>query len=768
MKHLQLLLVACLLTFAVKAQETKHIEGFVFSELSGRPLSEATVYIAEDTLQHTTDHFGYFNLIVSNHLAKIVVERDGYETNSITINADSVNTVNIYLEPLYNTEFTIFTPTSVSNQMVTDVYTGKHVIDRVELDNIPYIFSEPDLVKSLQIQPGVDFALAGYSNMTVRGGGLGQNQMLLDGAPIYSTGHWGGFISNFHPEMLEDVTLYKSAFPARFGGKLASVVDLESYRGNADEAEVKLAVSPAIANLNVGVPIGNGNSISFGLRRSYIDALIQLGGQAFFYRDFMAGLHLNVGEKNSLDISFYNLKDKFRFSGSEIDDSTGLTSLDFAFDFELVNHTISTRFNHVLSSKRKAQYTFYFTNYGNILALDETDFTAPPGSNAISEFRARFSNGEVGANVDFEQRLTKKTLLRYGLQNRLHINNSGSLVERRFDINRNLLTDNQFGDTIRQTALEIAAYIEDEVQVDDRIKLNAGLRTTLYNYKDFTGFYVEPRLSARYQLTTNSSFKLAYSRMNQFFHMYNPDGSATDNLIVWLPATETLKPQGSNIFSAAYTTTNGKGLRFLSEAYYKTLSNQPIYYAADWFDRTDVDANALVGTGSVMGWENSIKYANENQLFYASATIARARRTYDELNRGESFPFDYDRTFTGKAGFVQNIENFIFSLNGVYATGNPFTLPTAKYRDIFGDIVLGYDQINNYRANRHARVDMRFEWFFSDEVQSLELMIYNLLGTRNTDTVLSRRDENTTTYKYTAYVQSGFSLLPFITYRLRI
>ena len=779
----------------IQAQTEHHFSGFVTSETTDNSLSNLRVWIPVDSIESATNAFGFFNLITSKDSFTAYMEKPGYErremqvvfqengatlvvpifrnpglsTKLLRFDADENGNFNLNLVPIFNTEFTHYTPSSSTNHEITDVESDKIVMTKAELDALPFIFSEPDVSKALQVNAGVEFASDGYSDMTVRGGGLGQNQILLNGAPVYSLGHFEGYISNFSSATAEEVVLYKAAFPARFGGRLSSVMDVKSTAGNAQEAEADIAISPVLGNFKVGLPLGNGNSLGITFRRSYIDLLLDVADQELFYRDFSGKLDLNLNPKNKLTLSYYSLKDKIKVSGSEFNDTnTSVKELDFTFDITVKNQTTSADWLHIFDKKTTATFTAYYTNYSNGITLSETDYTAPIGSNAISDYTVRFSAGEVGAQADFEHRKNKKVVLRYGLQNRLHLNNSGSLVDKRYTIDGDLITDDQYGDTVIQTGIETSLYIEDEYTYNDKLAFNAGMRATVYSYHNFTRVYPEPRFSGRYLVSPTSSVKFSYSRMHQFMHLYNTDGTATDNFVVYLPASEKLKPQTSDIISLGYHTKPGKRTRFSSEAYYKILSNQPIFYAADLFDRDDMEANSLVGDGAVIGIENSFKYVGDNTIFWASATFSNATRKYAELNRGESFSFDYDRRVIGKIGYIVNLENFVFSVIGVGATGNPFTLPTSKYRDLDGDVVLAYDEINNYRSTYHARLDAKFEWHFSDEVQSLELSVYNLLGTRNVQSIFSERDDTTTNYKYTAYTRSSYSFLPFLTYRVNI
>lgn len=750
--------------------QTEHqIQGYVVSNWSSKPLTEAIIICYTDSVETYTNSQGYFNLTVSSDSVEIIVNRSGFKQKSFIIKGeDFEETQLLRVSPIENYEFTFFTPPSIAD--LAEVYSiepDKIVLDRTELDDLPFFLSEPDIIKSLQAQPGVNFANDGFSDFTVRGGGLGQNLVLLDGSPVYSLGHFAGFVSNFGSWMAEDVSFYKAAFPARYGGRLASVTDIQSYSGNGEEVFVHAAISPILGSLNLGFPIDKkGSSLGLNFRRSYLE-IFDFPNFNISYADFNAKLNLVINEKDRLSVSLFTMHDRYFFSGSDIDTAAN-TNVSYSIDLGLRNNTMSAKYSHIKSKRALWSLSAYYTNYNNGISFDETDLNALPGSNAISEYQVKFSSGEIGVNAEVEYAKSKKWLIRYGLQNKVHLINQGSLIQRRYDIVRQLLSNDQFGDTVLQKPIDISAYVENEYEFSKKLKFNAGLRATYYKYKDFGNFYPEPRISGRYLLNSTSSVRFSYARLNQFVHLYNTGGIATGDYISWLPATEYLKPQGSHIVTLSWLNAKSKNLRVKSEFYFKALSNQPIFYSADLFDRSDIEANSLNGTGKVIGWENSLKYTDDNTVFYLSATVSNANRKYETLNRGESFAFDYDRRFVAKGGFIFNLEEFILSANAIFATGNPFTLPTSKYRDINGDVVLAYDEINNYRAVYHGRVDVKIEYFFDDDIQSLEFMIYNMLGTPNVSSIYSERDSNSTNYKYIAYSSQSFTFFPFLTYKVRL
>ncbi len=758
----------CLLALHGLAQESRIFCGYVRSDLNAKTLANVRISVPTDSIETFSNSIGYFNLEVSSDTVTVFMERAGFHDLHHNFDRNNGDPFFIEMEPLENFEYNAFTPSSISNGLVYSPQSDQIIMDKTEARNLPFIFSEPDVVKALQIYPGVDFASDGYADMIVRGGGLGQNLMLLDGAPVYGLGHTIGFVSNFNTDMVDDITLYKAAFPARFGGRLASVTEVKSNAGNGKNATVHLAASPILANLNVGLPVDQrGSSLGFSIRRSYIDLLLNTNELDIVFRDFNTKLNLIISDKSSLTVSFFSLRDinKQSFTDS---DSLGNPILATDFSLSMRNRTTSARFNQIHNKRLIGAYTVYYTHFNNSILLEEQDFVQASGGAAFSDLDVNFSAGEIGASADYEYRKDKKSLIRFGLQNKIHQYNSGSLIQTSYDSMRKITDQDKFGDTVLRNGLEMALYVEDEYRFSDKLKVNIGVRNVFYSFNGFNKFYFEPRLQGRYLLNKKSSVKFSYTRVNQFTHLYNTDGDATDYFLIWLPASEKLKPEGSHIISLGYASKPTSNVQFLSEAYYKTLSNQPIFYSADLFDQTDIQANSLVGRGNAMGWENSIRYVDEESVYYISGTWSKTTRNYDDLNRGESFYFDYDRRLVGKAGFIYSSGNFIFSVSGVLATGNPYTLPTSKYRDIDGGIVLAYDEINNYRAYAHKRLDLKAEWFFSDGVQSLELMIYNMFGNRNINSIYSQRDSNSQNQRYIAYSTSSFVFLPFVTYRLRI
>lgn len=759
----------CLVGLQGMAQKSQYFSGYVRSEYSGEDLPNTLVSLVGDSIDILTNDHGFFNLAVNSDSITVRFERSGFETMTKTFVLSKLKeTQVIQLFRIENFEYTYFNPASVTDAFVRDVQSDRIQLDRTELEHVPFLLSEPDVIKSLQIRPGVEFATDGFSDLVVRGGGLSQNLLMVDGVPVYGLGHLFGFLSNFRSPMAQNVTMYKGAFPARYGGRLSSITNLQSNAGSSKGAKVDFAVSPILANLDFGLPLSeSGSSIGFGVRRSYLDVIFNLQDLDLFYRDFNTRLKLVLNDKATLNLSYFNIKDRYKI-GFQSTDSLNNVTLEEDFALELYNRVGSSTLTYKHNKRLTANYKVFYTHFGNSLNLQEHDFTAPAGSAEYSEYDANFTAGEIGLHADYEYRQSKASLWRFGIQNNLHQYNSGSLVRTTYDSVFNQLFKESYGDTVLQNGWETALYFENEHTFSKRFKVNAGLRTILYSYKGFTGFYPEPRLQGRYLVNSKSSVRFSYTRVNQFTHLYNTGGDATDDFIIWLPASEELKPEGSNIITLGYASRPDPKVQFLSEAYFKTLSNQPLFYSADIFNASDVVANSLTGKGRVYGWENSIRYVEDNVIIYASGTLMRSTRTYEALNRGERFSFDYDRRLIGKIGFIYNGTNVVLSAHGVLASGNPFTLPTSKYRDIDGQIILAYDEINNYRALPHNRIDMKAEWYFTDGQQSLELSIYNLLSRENVGSIYSKRDTSTTTGKYTAYQQSSFTILPFVTYRLRI
>jgi len=770
LKQLLFLILVGFISTNSLAQRGFALDGYVKDRATGDVISGARISISNRGTEAYSNRYGYYSISVPVQDAQVVVDYHGFVSDTLNLYVEDNVRHNFVLD--HHTVFgqTTFEVTTSSQSTTTDPLSSKIDVPVGTLQQIPYLFSENDVVKGLQMFPGVDFSTEGSSDLIVRGGEVGQNLMLFDGTPVYSQGHFTGYISNFNTGLINNIQLYKGAFPARYGGRVSSVIDITSVAGSDSSVMGSLTISPILANLNVGMPLDKkGSSIAINVRRSYIDILLSpaLGGNQFSFGDFHTKMKFNLSERDVFSISYFNLNDKLGVT-FESGDSSSNVLYDLAI--QEVNRTTTLRWNRNHNSQLFSSVSTSYTGFTHNQNQIENNLNPLPGNPARVHNDIKFYMGDVSANTDFEYNHSNKHFLRFGLQNTVHLFLPGKLNERVFSQTNILTSDENFGDTVLRKSAEIGLYIEDDWRVNDVLKINAGLRTVIYAHKDKFGVYPEPRISGRYMLDEKSSLKFSYMRANQFLHLYN-NGSTDLEVIVWIPATDVLKPANSNQLTFGYTSKIKKNMEWQADAYFKTLGNQLLFYTIDYFDQEVFERNAISGKGTAYGIENYLKVSTEELSAWLSYDLSVSKRTFEALNRGESFFHDYDRRHTFKGNFVLNLERWILSLNTIVSAGNPYTLPNAKYRDLDGRLILSYDEINNYRSNTYFRTDVRFQYFWGiyDEFNhSIELTLYNISGNKNASYIYSELDRDFPNQKYKALKESNFLVMPSISYKLTI
>lgn len=770
MKKSIFFIVLFALSFHVHAQYSFAIDGYIKDQNTGDAISGARVSIDKGGVETFTNRYGYYSISVPANQIVLTVEYQGFLTVRNTLNIEKDQQINFSLKHNLVDNLTNFESLVASQNVLTDPQSSKIDIPIGTLKQIPYLFSENDVVKGLQMFPGVAFGPDGTSDLFVRGGEAGQNLMLLDGTPVYSQGHFFGYISNFNTAVVNNIQIYKGAFPARYGGRISSVIDVTSNSGNSEEVRGSLTISPILANINISLPVDKkGSGLSFAGRRSYIDILLApaLGTDIIRFGDFQTKLDLKLNPKNSLTLSYYNLNDNINFTFDETDSNT---SLSYEFGLKDINRTATVRWNSNQSKRLFSSVSASYSGFKHLENIKETNLKPLPGNPTRVLNDVIFSMSDLSLNGDLEYNYSNKNFLRFGMQNIVHMFLPGLLTQEKRDNINTLMSHEKFGDSTVRKSMEIALYIEDEVRFDELLKVNFGYRNVIYAHSNKVAVYPEPRISGRQKIDSISSFKFSAMRVNQFVHLYN-NGSLESEVVVYIPADDVLKPEVSNQLSIGYARQIKSKVEWQWDAYYKTLDNQILFYNIDYFDKDAFSRNALIGKGTSYGLENFIKYNYLDFSAWFSYDISVSKRIFDDLNRGESFFYDYDRRHTFKTSFVMSFDQWIFSSNIVFASGNPFTLPNAKYRDIDGRLVLSYDEINNYRSKTYFRTDIKLQYFWGlseDFNHSFELTIYNLTANPNISNIYSELDRDFPNQKYRAMKVSNFLFMPSVSYKLTI
>ncbi|MBI1306091.1 MAG: TonB-dependent receptor plug domain-containing protein [Bacteroidetes bacterium] len=765
-RYFSLVVIMCLAGVAF-GQRHFTLDGYVVDKTTGDAISGARISINKRHTEAFSNRYGYFSVYVPTREIEVTVEFEGYFKNIFKLDIEGNVSQKIELEPIQTSDRPNV-PNSSSQNALSDPLSSKIDVPVNTLKEVPFLFSENDVVKGLQLLPGVDFGVNGTSDLIVRGGDVGQNLMLLDGTPVLSQGHYFGYISNFNTGIINNIQVYKGAATARYGGRVSSIIDITSSSGSKEDVEASVSINPILINLNIGVPLGeNGNSsATFNWRRSYIDILFGglISSDALSFGDIQTKYDFKLTDKDRLIVSYYQLKDKLGLS-FDATDSSGAT-----YDLSYVekNHTGSLRWNHIYSNTLFSSVSASYSGLTTSEKFVEHDNNPVAGAPARIENNANFYSGDLALNWDLEKNYSINHLLRFGSQNILHTFTPGKFSEVSYDLVNTVIKNVNYGYQSSLKAIELSQYIEDEWKVNEYTKINFGMRTTLYSHDGFTRFYPEPRIAGRRIIDSVSTFKFSFTRMNQYVHLFN-NGSTDGEIIAYLPANDRLKPQNSNQITIGYVRKINAHVQWMSDLYFKTLGNQVVFYSQ--FADDDLTQNSLVGKGKCYGFENWVKVNMNNLSIWLSYNLAVSNRTFDDLNRGQPFSFDFDRRNNFKYSMVFTQDRWILSMNIIALSGNPYTLPNAKYLDIDGRVVLSYDEINNYRSKAYFRSDIKLQYFwgyYDDKSHCIEFMVYNLTANPNISNIYSALDKTASNQKYSAYKESQFVFFPSVSYKLTI
>ncbi len=662
---------------------------------------------------------------------------------------------------------------------------GVEKISVKDVETIPVLFGEKDIMKTMQLLPGVKSAGEGNSGFYVRGGGADQNLILLDEAPVYNASHLLGFFSVFNSDALKDVKLYKGAAPAEFGGRLSSVMDIKMKEGNSKQFSASGGIGVISSRLTVEGPIvkDKGSFIVSG-RRTYVDQFLRfssnenLNASSLYFYDLNAKANYRIGEKDRIFISGYLGRDNFGFGEQ--------------FQFDWGNVTSTARWNHIYSSKLFGNATFIYSKYNYKIGFGVGDDTFEIGSE-IQDFNIK---------KDFSYYLNSNNTLKFGANVIHHTFRPGDI-----EIGEGL--GFSIDDIGVKHSVESAAYISNDQKLNNRIALTYGLRysnftqigpgeifsfdeegnttdTTFYNTNEPVVSYhgLSPRLGFNVVLNESSSLKGGYSRTYQFLHLISNSTSSTPTDI-WLPSSNTIKPQIANQYSIGYFRNFMKNtIEFSAEAYYKGLQN-----TIDYRDGAEITLNPLVegellfGIGRAYGLELLLKKRRGQFTGWVSYTISKTENKIDGINNGEWFSAKQDRTHDVSVVGVYTLnERLTFSAAWVYYTGNAVTFPSGKY-EVDGQIVNYYTERNGYRMPDYHRLDLGLtlnnkstkiivdaETGKETEVKrrfksSWNFSVYNAYGRENAYSITFRENEDTGETE--AVRLALFKIIPSVSYNFK-
>ncbi|MDC1395520.1 TonB-dependent receptor [Bacteroidia bacterium] len=607
------------------------------------------------------------------------------------------------------------------------------------LQNMPYFLGESDINRQLQMLPGIEQGSEGYSNLFVRGGDVDQNLMLYNGTPIYNSNHLFGLSSTFHNRSIDNTAIYRGIAPARYGGRSSSVISLESKKtGDFSGLVGEFEMTP----LNAGVYFENikkdKSYFTMAARRSWIDLLVPVESKQNTANANIYDLQLNFGKKlendDKIDVSVMNTRDLYYQVFTSLD-SNASTSSSYGFTQTWSNLLASVKYTQNYSKKISAEHSVYYSGYKSIIKLQQEIFDYTIQTLPTTEQKLTRGIRDIGIQSNWNHFLNNRNTLSYGIQSSTKLFLTSKYEYTATDYPNLADVSTTEGDQKYSAGNEISLYAEDRYRMNDNVVLDVGMRNTIYNYDGYTKAAIEPKIHLTSFLKNSDVLKLAYNRHNQFVNQLNLGETGSPSNI-WVPATALILPQVTNFLEAGYEKKLGSQYSGSVNVYLKSMKN--LSQVSDLGDAGDPGSDwqgaVVQGTGESYGLELLLQKSKGYFTGWLSYTYSQSTRNFEDLYQ-EDFLFTFDRPHMLKvyANFTRESSDWNIGVNYLIGSGQLFTLPIGKYRDIDGNLQLEYNTLNNYRSPLYQRVDLSLvrlrdayglgqEWRF---------YVYNAFGNRN-------------------------------------
>lgn len=751
-------------------QKNYTISGSIKSKNSGESIIGASVKVLNSNYGTTSNEYGFYSISLGANTYQIVYSAIGKTPDTISVNLVSSIEKNINLtEANYELASVTVTSSKSFGRAVTGSQMGIEKLSVQEAKNIPVIFGEKDLLKTIQLLPGIKTAGDGNSGIFVRGGSTDQNQIILDEANVYNAAHLFGFFSTFNSDAIKDIAVYKGGMPAQYGGRLSSVLDVRMNDGNNQNTNVSGSLGLISAKLNVEGPIQkNKSSFLITGRRTYADMFLRMAeeyknNQLFFY-DLNAKLNYELGKKDKLYLSGYFGKDVLNYNKQ--------------FGLLWGNGTGTIRWNHIFNSRLFLNTSLIFSNY-------DYEFKVKNGTNDIRIF-SQIRDWNI--KQDYQYSISNKNNLRFGWSTIYHIIRPGEITGNATSSINDKIQDKRY-------SFENALYASNLYKPNKNLTITIGARLSGFNVMGGGNFFniddkgnikdtikyakqdivktyctLEPRVAVGYMLNTNTSIKAAYTRNAQYMHQItNSNGSSP--LDKWASTSNIIKPQISNQFSLGYyANILLNTYEFTAEVYYKEMENVLDYRnGADLFLNETVEAQLLFGKGRAYGTEFMLKKKTGKLTGWISYTLSKTERKINGINNNAWYNATQDRTHDiAIVGIYQLNKKWMLSGNFVFYTGNAVTFPSGKYQ-VNGQTVYYYNNRNADRMPNYHRLDFGATLQLKKTkkwTKELVFSLYNVYGRENAFTINFR--DNKDNPNLTEIVQTSlFRWVPSISYNFK-
>jgi hypothetical protein len=787
MKTFYLLVTLLLIGLSVRGQQFT-INGTIKDNTSSESMIGASIYDVRTGRGTTSNNYGFYSLTLPSDSVVLRVSYVGYETRTIKFFLSGNARLVIGLNESVTLK-AVEISASREEDLLESTRMGTIGVPLEQIKAMPAMLGEIDVLKALQLLPGVQSGSEGSSGLYVRGGGPDQNLILLDGVPVYNASHLFGFFSVFNADAINHVELIKGGFPARYGGRLSSVIDINMKEGNSTKIKGEGSIGVVASRFTIEGPIkSDRTSFILSGRRTYIDLLARpfirkqsKGNEdaGYYFYDLNAKINHRVNENNRVYLSLYAGNDKgfgesensFQYEGTT-EWSANHTSIRWG------NITTALRWNTILSEKLFSNITATFSRYRFFVKSDSENRSTRPDT-VINIFNHdEYNSGirDYSLKTDFDFLPNPIHYVRFGGQMIQHLFTPGVLNYR-----NTFVQDTTVG-AQRKSAKEFYLYLEDDIIVGAKLKINAGIHASgFYVDKNFYRSF-QPRLAARYILTNKISLKASYVRMTQYIHLLSNVGTGlpTD---LWVPSTALIRPEQSAQTSFGAVFKQNKNYEFTVEGYYKKMTGLIEYKdGANFLNiETDWQTKVEVGRGESYGAEFFAQKKTGRISGWAGYTLAWTNRTFANLNNGKTFPYRYDRRHDIEiAAAYQLKENKALSVTWVYGTGMAVTLPKSIYNRYIPSLyaqgdseqaVDYYGERNSYRMRAYHRLDISYTITKKKRwgERSWTFGAYNLYSRRNPFYINLSSDWSEEEQKFKKHFTeySLFPIIPSITYRFK-
>lgn len=783
-RHITAFLVVVCLSIHLSYSQKITVSGIISDKATGEALPYVSVFLPIITKGVQSNQYGFYSVSLNKGVHKIKYSNIGYDEKLLEVDLKKDTIINASLE-IANNYLNEVEVNAIKERNVNESAIGTINIPIERLKSVPAIFGEVDILKALALTPGVSSSSEGSAGLIVRGGTPDQNLILLDDVPLYNVSHLFGIVSIFNPDVFKKVDLYKGSFPARYGGRLSSVIDVVTKEGNSIKKNREFSIGLLSSKMLLEGPLFKHNSKTsylVALRSTYftpflLPTLIVFkqgkSEQYFNYWMYDSNIKVNhqINQKQQVFLSFYQGHDYWTAQ-----EGNGETRNKFGLSWG--NRTLTFRYNNILSPKMFlktiAGYTKYNyqNNIGSLTKLDN-DWKQAQSLNSISSVR------DYLAKIHFEYFPNINHQIKFGTDLVFH-KFQPSYLKTTYYINP---------DTLRKINMpvyssELSFFAEDEIRLNKYLKGNIGLRLVNYHVNRVNYYNIEPRFSVNINLPSDFTIKGGYVKMNQNIQLLSSNTVGLPNDI-WIPATVKIPPSNAQQVSLGFSKSFNNKYELSLEIYQKILENLIDYPTGTNFLNTFYQnwENILErnGIGQVRGFELFLNKTQGKLTGWASYTYMKNERSFPEIDAGAWFYSNYDKRHSVATTINAKIsKSWSFSSNWVFSTGSPTTLPVGLYPNINKEFtspsILVYGKRNNYRMPNYHRIDLGFVKKWNSEKnreKQVSIGFYNAYNQANPYYLdVQRRDQYDKNYDVIGYnnklLRIGIlPIMPYLTYTIK-